>query len=74
LYQRLTRREAEVLAEVRHGRCSKEIATYLAISKATVNWHVKNVLVKLNAHSRAHAVAVAIDAGLLESSQGPQGL
>jgi DNA-binding CsgD family transcriptional regulator len=66
LYERLTPREAEVLAEVRRGRHSKEIARGLAISQATVNWHMKNILVKLGAQSRAHAIAIAIDAKLLE--------
>jgi DNA-binding NarL/FixJ family response regulator len=53
----LTRREQEVLAEIRRGRTNKEIATKLGVSIATVNKHVQQVLKKLHVRNRSQAVA-----------------
>ena len=55
---RLTRREQEVLSELRHGRSNKEIAQRLGVSTTTINKHVGKVLKKLNARSRSQAVAM----------------
>lgn len=54
----LTRREREVLAELRRGRTNKEIAARLGVSLTTVNKHVQQVLKKLDVRTRAQAVAV----------------
>lgn len=56
---RLSRREAQVLGEVRAGRTNREIATRLEISVATVNKHVHKVLLKLGARNRAQAASLA---------------
>jgi DNA-binding NarL/FixJ family response regulator len=61
----LTRRELEVLQYVRDGHRSKEIADQLQIAEATVNFHIKNVVEKLGANARAHAVTIAVRRGLL---------
>lgn len=53
----LTRREQEVLAELRRGKTNREIATRLGISTATVNKHVQHVLKKLKVRNRGQAVA-----------------
>ncbi|MFI5282422.1 MAG: response regulator transcription factor [Candidatus Dormibacterales bacterium] len=53
----LTRREQEVLAELRRGRTNKEIATRLNVSVSTVNKHVQQILKKLDVRSRTQAVA-----------------
>jgi DNA-binding NarL/FixJ family response regulator len=53
----LTRREREVLAELRRGRTNREIAGRLGVSITTVNKHVQQVLKKLHAKSRAQAIA-----------------
>jgi DNA-binding NarL/FixJ family response regulator len=53
----LTRREAEVLQLLVRGRTNRAIAKDLLISEGTVKYHVKNVLRKLHATSRADAVA-----------------
>jgi DNA-binding CsgD family transcriptional regulator len=53
----LTPREAEVLALMIGGHTNRSIATTLVISEGTVKYHVKNVLRKLGATSRADAVA-----------------
>jgi len=53
----LTRREREVLTELRRGRTNREIAARLGVSVTTINKHVQQVLRKLNVHNRAQAVA-----------------
>ena len=53
----LTPRETEVLKLLGRGRTNAEIATSLLISESTVKFHVKNILLKLGATSRADAVA-----------------
>lgn len=57
----LTRREQQVLTELRRGRTNKEIAAKLGVSLTTINKHVQQVLKKLHVRTRAQAV-VAIDA------------
>ena len=54
----LTPRENQVLSELRRGRTNKEIAQRLGVSITTVNKHVQQVLKKLNARTRAQAVAM----------------
>jgi DNA-binding CsgD family transcriptional regulator len=53
----LTRREVEVLDLVGRGKTNSAIASALLISESTVKFHVKNILLKLGATSRADAVA-----------------
>lgn len=53
----LTRREQEVLSELRWGRTNKEIAGRFGVSIPTVNKHVQQVLKKLHVRTRAQAVA-----------------
>jgi DNA-binding NarL/FixJ family response regulator len=53
----LTRREQEVLVELRRGRTNREIALKLGVSIATVNKHVQQVLKKLHVRNRGQAVA-----------------
>src|SRR6266850_6181631 len=53
----LTRREREVLGELRRGRTNREIASRLGVSIATVSKHVQQVLKKLNVKNRGQAVA-----------------
>ena len=55
---RLTKREQEVLSELRRGRTNKEIAARLGVSTTTINKHVGQVLRKLHAKTRAQAVAL----------------
>jgi two-component system, NarL family, response regulator len=55
----LSRRELEVLAEMRKGRTNREIAFTLGISTATVNKHVHQTLRKLRVRNRAQAVAIS---------------
>jgi DNA-binding NarL/FixJ family response regulator len=62
----LTARELEVLRLIRDGYRNKQIADRLAIAETTVNFHVKNLVGKLGANDRAHAVTIAIRRGLLQ--------
>jgi DNA-binding NarL/FixJ family response regulator len=61
----LTSRELEVLALIRDGHRNKQIADVLGIAETTVNFHIKNLVDKLNANDRTHAVTIAIRRGLL---------
>ena len=61
----LTRRELDVLGLIRDGHRNKQVADKLGIAETTVNFHVRNLVEKLGAHDRAHAVALAIRRGLL---------
>jgi DNA-binding NarL/FixJ family response regulator len=61
----LTRRELEVLQLIRDGYKNKQIADQLSISENTVNFHIKNIVDKLGANDRTHAVTIAVRRGLL---------
>jgi DNA-binding NarL/FixJ family response regulator len=61
----LTPRELEVLILIRDGHRNKEIAGKLGISEVTVNFHIKNIVDKLRANDRTHAVTIAIRRGLM---------
>lgn len=62
----LTPRELEVLCLIRDGRRNKQIADQLSISEATVNFHIKNIVDKLQANDRTHAVIIGLRRGLLD--------
>lgn len=65
LVEPLTAREREVLALLANGLANRDIAGALAISTHTAKYHVAQVLAKLRADSRAHAVAIALREGLV---------
>jgi DNA-binding NarL/FixJ family response regulator len=62
----LTARELEVLRLIRDGHRNKQIADELTIAETTVNFHIKNLVGKLQANDRTHAVTIAVRRGLLE--------
>jgi len=62
----LTTRELEVLRLIRDGHRNKQIADQLAIAETTVNFHIKNLVDKLGANDRTHAVTIALRRGLLQ--------
>jgi DNA-binding NarL/FixJ family response regulator len=62
----LTTRELDVLRLIRDGYRNKQIADRLAIAETTVNFHIKNLVDKLQANDRTHAVTIAIRRGLLQ--------
>jgi DNA-binding NarL/FixJ family response regulator len=61
----LTEREQEVLGLVAQGLSNKAIARQLVISPSTVNYHLIQIFNKLVVETRAQAVAVAAQRGLL---------
>lgn len=61
----LTPRELEVLQALADGLTNRAIARRLAVSENTVKFHVSSILTKLDAASRAEAVALAARRGLL---------
>jgi len=62
----LTEREFEVLESVARGERSKEVAAHLGISERTVKAHLASIYNKLGVDSRAAAIAVAAQNGLLK--------
>jgi DNA-binding NarL/FixJ family response regulator len=62
----LTTRELDVLRLIRDGYRNKQIADQLAIAETTVNFHIKNLVDKLGANDRTHAVTIALRRGLLQ--------
>ncbi len=64
---RLTPREREVLLWALEGKTNWEISIILGISQESIKGHVANILRKLEASNRAHAVAIALQHGLLSS-------
>jgi DNA-binding NarL/FixJ family response regulator len=62
----LTARELDVLRLIRDGHRNKQIADQLSISENTVNFHIKNLVDKLQANDRTHAVTIALRRGLLQ--------
>lgn len=63
---RLSPRELEILRLLAEGRSQPEIAARLVISPKTVSTHIQRLLGKLGVHSRAQAVALAYQRGLVE--------
>jgi len=65
LLGRLTEREAEVLRLLGQGLSNRELADRLVLSEATVKTHVGRILAKLGLQSRAQAVVLAYEAGVV---------
>jgi DNA-binding NarL/FixJ family response regulator len=63
--QEPTMREVEVLQLISDGLVNREIGTRLFLSEETVKSHVRHLLAKLQARSRAHAVAVGFRRGII---------
>lgn len=61
----LTEREIEILSLCAQGLTNGSIADKLVISRHTVKAHICNILYKLSATSRTHAVVIAERAGVL---------
>jgi DNA-binding NarL/FixJ family response regulator len=62
----LTPREIDVLQLIADGKANKEIGDHLSIGEASVKSHVANILSKLDARDRAHAVAIGLKRGIIE--------
>jgi DNA-binding NarL/FixJ family response regulator len=62
----LTLKEIEVLRLIASGNANKEIAVQLNITEETVKSRVKNILDKLTANDRTHAVTIGLRRGIIE--------
>jgi DNA-binding NarL/FixJ family response regulator len=62
----LTPREVDVLRLIAAGNSNKRVADKLSIGEASVKSHVENILSKLGANDRTHAVTIALKRGILE--------
>jgi len=62
----LTPREVDVLRLVAKGNANKEIAAQLSLTEETVKSHIRNILAKLDANDRTHAVAIGVKRGIID--------
>lgn len=62
----LTLREIHVLRLVAGGNANKEIAGRLSIAEETVKSHITNILAKLGANDRTHAVTIGLKRGIID--------
>lgn len=65
----LTQREVQVLQQVAEGLSNKATAAALAIGEDTVKGHLRNIMDKLGASNRTHAVTIGIQRGIIELPQ-----
>jgi DNA-binding NarL/FixJ family response regulator len=65
-FDALSERELEVLRCIAKGNSNKIVADKLGISEDTVKGHLRNLLTKLQANDRTHAVTIAMKRGYLE--------
>src|SRR5215468_11124952 len=64
--EELSAREIDVLRLIGEGNANKQIADKLCIAETTVKNHISNILSKLGANDRAHAVTIALQRGIIE--------
>lgn len=62
----LTPREIDVLRLIAAGNANKAIAAHLSLTEETIKGHVKNILAKLGASDRTHAVTIGLKRGIFE--------
>jgi DNA-binding NarL/FixJ family response regulator len=62
----LSPREVEVLRLIAAGNANKLIADHLSIGEATVKRHITNILSKLGANDRTHAVTIGLKRGIID--------
>lgn len=62
----LSPRELDVLRLIAGGNANKAIASQLSITEETVKGHVKNILAKLAANDRTHAVTIGLKRGIID--------
>ncbi len=62
----LSERETGVLKLVAAGNSNKRVASHLGLSEETVKGHMKNIIAKLGASDRTHAVTIAMRRGIID--------
>ena len=68
----LTQREIDVLRLIAAGNSNKLIADQLSLSEATVKGHVTNIISKLGANDRTHAVTIGLRRGIIDLDNPPK--
>jgi DNA-binding NarL/FixJ family response regulator len=68
----LSSREIDVLHLIGAGNANKQIADKLSIGETTVKNHISNILSKLSANDRAHAVTIALQRGIIQLGVHPR--
>jgi DNA-binding NarL/FixJ family response regulator len=68
----LTQREIDVLRLIATGNSNKMIADQLFIAETTVKGHVTNIISKLGANDRTHAVTIGLQRGIIELNSPPK--
>jgi DNA-binding NarL/FixJ family response regulator len=66
----LSKREREIIDLLAQGLTGEDVAERLVLSSETVKTHIRNAMSKLEAHTRVHAVAIALREGFI-SGEGP---
>lgn len=61
----LSRRETEIMELLSHGLTGEQVAQRLVLSIQTVKTHIRNAMLKLEASTRVHAIAIAIRRGFI---------
>lgn len=67
LEEALTPAEVAVLRLIASGKTNKQIAAQLSVTEETIKGRVKNILSKLGANDRTHAVMIGVKRGIIES-------
>ncbi len=61
----LSNREREILDLLAQGRTGEQVAEHLVLSAETITTHIRNAMNKLEAHTRVHAIAIALREGYI---------
>lgn len=69
----LTSREMAVLECIRAGKSTIDTAGELAVRECTIKFHVRNIMRKLGAVNRTHAVAIAMASGIIPKRRKSSG-
>jgi DNA-binding NarL/FixJ family response regulator len=66
----LSKREREIMDLLAQGLTGEDVAERLFLSSETVKTHIRNAMSKLEAHTRVHAVAIALREGYISGPEG----
>jgi DNA-binding NarL/FixJ family response regulator len=66
----LSKREREIMDLLSQGLTGEDVAERLVLSSETVKTHIRNAMSKLEAHTRVHAVAIALREGYITGPEG----
>jgi len=69
----LSKREREIMDLLAQGLTGEDVAGQLFLSSETVKTHIRNAMAKLEAHTRVHAVAIALREGFISPPDGNGG-